>query len=166
MLAMDRISGPQLSPDGSLVAFTVRKTDLDGNCGRTDLWLVRADGMELRRLTSHPSSDHSPCWIPDDQAILFLSTRSGSSQVWRICVDGGEAQQVTDLPLDAGNLIVSPNGKHIAFTMEVFPDCDTVEQTKKRLDEIAERKSTGRVYDGILSAIGIRGKTVAVHICL
>ncbi len=149
MLAMDRISGPQLSPDGSLVAFTVRKTDLDGNCGRTDLWLVRADGMELRRLTSHPSSDHSPCWIPDDQAILFLSTRSGSSQVWRICVDGGEAQQVTDLPLDAGNLIVSPNGKHIAFTMEVFPDCDTVEQTKKRLDEIAERKSTGRVYDGI-----------------
>ena len=33
MLAMDRISGPQVSPDGSSVLFTVRKTDLTENKG-------------------------------------------------------------------------------------------------------------------------------------
>jgi len=44
MLAMDRISDPQVSPDGKRVAFVVRKTDLEANRGRTDLWLVDADG--------------------------------------------------------------------------------------------------------------------------
>ncbi len=149
MLAMDRISGPQVSPDGHSVVFTVRKTDLEANKGSTDLWLIGADGTGLRRLTSHPSSDHRPCWSPDGDGILFLSSRSGSSQVWRICVDGGEAQQVTDLPLDVSNLIISPDGKHIAFTLEVFPDCDSVEQTKQRLDEEAKRKSSGLIYDGV-----------------
>jgi len=149
MLAMDRISGPQVSPDGNSVVFTVRKTDLEANKGTTDLWLVGADGTGLQRLTSHPSSDHSPVWLPDGDGILFLSSRSGSSQVWRIRVDGGEAQQLTDLPLDVSNLIISPDGRHIAFIMEVFPDCDSVEETKQRLDENAKRKSSGRIYDGI-----------------
>lgn len=149
MLAMNRISDPQVSPDGDLVVFTVRKTDLEANKGSTDLWLGGADGTGLRRLTSHPSSDHSPCWTPDGDCILFLSSRFGSSQVWRICVDGGEAQQVTDLPLDVSNLIISPDGKHIAFTLEVFPDCDSVEQTKQRLDEEAKRKSSGLIYDRV-----------------
>ena len=149
MLAMDRISGPQVSPDGNSVVFTVRKTDLEANKGTTDLWLVGAAGTGLQRLTSHPSSDHSPVWLPDGDGILFLSSRSGSSQVWRIRVDGGEAQQLTDLPLDVSNLIISPDGRHIAFIMEVFPDCDSVEETKQRLDENAKRKSSGRIYDGI-----------------
>jgi dipeptidyl aminopeptidase/acylaminoacyl peptidase len=149
MLAMERISDPRVSPDGSRIVFTVRTTDLEENKGRTDLWLVRADATGLRRLTSHPSNDHNPRWARDGRAVLFLSSRSGSSQVWRIPVDGGEAEQVTDLALDAGNLILSPDGKHMAFTMEVFPDCHSVEDTKARLDEEAERKSTGLIYDRV-----------------
>jgi dipeptidyl aminopeptidase/acylaminoacyl peptidase len=149
MLAMERISEHQVSPDGSRVVFTLRTTDLEEDTGRTDLWLVQADGGGLRRLTSHSASDHNPRWTPDGREVLFLSSRSGSSQVWRIAVDGGEAAQVTDLALDAGNLVLSPDGKHMAFTMEAFPDCRSVQQTKKRLDRQAERKSTGRVYDRV-----------------
>ena len=87
--------------------------------------------------------------MPDGRTVLFLSARSGSSQVWRIRVDGGEAEPVTDLPLDIANLIVSPDGRHIAFTIEVFPDGASIDQTKRRLDELAARKSTGRIYDRI-----------------
>jgi dipeptidyl aminopeptidase/acylaminoacyl peptidase len=149
MLAMDRLSDPQVSPDGKLIVFTLRKTDLEADKGRTDLWLIGADGTNLRRLTSHPEGDFNPRWNPDYRSILFISTRSDSAQVWCIPVDGGEAQQVTDLPLDVGNLLVSPNGKHIAFTMEVFPDCKTIADTKERLDEISSRKTTGRIYEQI-----------------
>ena len=147
MVAMDRISDPQVSPDGRRVVFVLRKTDLEANRGRTDLWMVNIDGSGLRRMTSHPASDNNPRWTPDGRSILFLSTRSDSSQVWRIAVDGGEAEQVTHEPLDVGNLLVSPDGKYIAYTMEVFPDASSPEQTKKRLDQIAERKSSGRLYD-------------------
>jgi dipeptidyl aminopeptidase/acylaminoacyl peptidase len=149
MLAMDRLSDPQVSPDGKLVVFVLRKTDLEENKGLTDLWLVGTDGTSLRRLTSHKAADSNPRWEPDGKAILFISTRSDSSQVWRIRIDGGEAEQLTQHPLDVGNLIVAPDGRHVAFTMEVFPDCDTLAETKDRLDEIEKRKSSGRIYENI-----------------
>jgi dipeptidyl aminopeptidase/acylaminoacyl peptidase len=149
MLAMDRISDPQVSPDGEQIVFTLRKTDLDANKGRTNLWLVGVDGNNLRQLTSHKKNDSSPRWSPDGKSVWFISGRSESSQVWKIPVDGGEAQQVTEQPLDVGNLVVAPDGKHIAFTMEVFPDCDTVECTKKRLDAIKENKASGMIFDKI-----------------
>ena len=79
MLAMDRISGPEVSPDGSRIVFVLRKTDLEANRGRTDLWLVGVDGEGLRRLTSHEASDFNPRWSAAGKSVFFLSTRSGSS---------------------------------------------------------------------------------------
>ncbi len=149
MLAMDRLSDPQVSPDGKWIVFVLRETDLEANKGRTDLWLVAADGTGLRRLTSHPEGDSNPRWTPDSKSVWFISARSGSSQVWRIRIDGGEAEQIADEPLDVGNLVVSPDGKHIAFTMEVFPDCNTAADTKSRLDKIGQRKASGRIYERI-----------------
>lgn len=146
MLAMDRIADHQVSPDGSRIAFVLRVTDLDANKGRTDLWLVTVDGTGLRRLTSHPDADVNPRWLPDGKSLVFLSTRSGSMQVWRISLDGGEAEQVTHEPLDVGCVVVSPDGKSIAYGMEVFPG-KSVEETKQRLDEMAASKATGKVYD-------------------
>ena len=74
MLAMDRISDPQISPNGKSIVFNLRKTDLDANRGRVDLWIVDADGQNLRRLTSHPASDFNPRWSPCGKVIWFLST--------------------------------------------------------------------------------------------
>lgn len=149
MLAMDRISDPQVSPDGKWIVFNLRKTDLEANRGRTDLWLVGVDGEGLRRLTSHPASDFNPRWSRTGKHLWFLSTRSGLSQVWRIRVDGGEAEQMTDLPLDVGNLVVSPDCKTLAFTMEVFPEKSYPHCTKKKLDEIEEQKTSGMLFDRI-----------------
>ncbi len=119
MLAMDRISDSKVSPDGKWIVFNVRQTDLEANRGRTDLWLVGTDGKGLRRLTNHPAADFNGRWTPCGQWVFFLSTRSGSSQVWRIKVDGGEAEQVTHLPLDVGSLVLTKG--LLAVTMEVFP---------------------------------------------
>ncbi len=148
MLAMERISEPGVSADGRWVVFTLRKTDLEADKGRTDLWLVGADGKGLRPLTTHPEGDSSPRWVGDSKIVLFVSGRSGSSQVWRIRIDGGEAQQITEQPLDVSNLVVSDDGAYIGFTMEVYPG-KTPEETKAKLDEIKEQKISGRVYDSV-----------------
>jgi dipeptidyl aminopeptidase/acylaminoacyl peptidase len=147
MLAMERISDPQVAPDGRSVVFVLRSTDLEANRGRTDLWRVNVDGSGLRRMTTHEASDWNPRFTVDGEAVLLLSTRSGSSQVWRLPLTGGEAKPVTDLPLDVGNLVVSPDGRHIAFSMEVFVDCADLECTTKRLEEKAESKVSARVYE-------------------
>jgi dipeptidyl aminopeptidase/acylaminoacyl peptidase len=146
MLAMERISDPQASPDGNRVVFVVRSTDLEANRGRTDLWVVDVDGTRLRRLTSDPAGDSNPRWSPDGKHIWFVSSRSGSSQVWRIAVDGGEAVQASELPLDVGSLAVSPTGEHLAVSMEVFVG-KSPQETKEQLDGIERRKATGRIYD-------------------
>ncbi|HOI45745.1 MAG TPA: S9 family peptidase, partial [Candidatus Aminicenantes bacterium] len=146
MLAMERISDMQVSPDGTRILFSLRTTDLEANKGRTDVWLIGADGKNLRRLTSHPASDFNARWSSCGRCVFFLSTRSGSAQVWRIKIDGGEAEQVTHLPLDAGNLVVSQAGDLIAFTLDVFPG-ETPAATAKRLEEIHNAKATGRLYD-------------------
>jgi len=147
LMAMQQISDPQLAPDGRSLVFVVKTNDLDDNRGRTDLWLIDTDGTDPRRLTTHPENDSNPRWSPDGRWIYFVSARTGSSQVFRIRPDGGEAEPVTQLPLDVANLVVGPDG-WLAFTMEVFPNT-TPQQTKDRLDEIEQRKASGRIYDHI-----------------
>ena len=149
MLAMKRLSDPQMAPDGSAVAFTVRTTDLAANRGRTDIWIAPFDGSEPRRLTTNEAADFHPRWAPDGKGLFFLSTRSGSSQVWRLPVAGGEPHQVTDLPLDAGNLVVSPDGRRIAVTMDVFVDCESLACSAERLEERTSGKTTGVGYDDL-----------------
>ncbi len=148
LMAMQQISDPQLSPDGEQVVFVVRSVDLEADRGRTDLWLIKADGTDTRRLTTHPENDSNPRWTPDGAWIYFLSTRADGSQVFRIRPDGGEAEPVTNLPLDVGNLVVSPDGEWLAFSMEVFPGLGP-QETKDRLDEVEQRKASGLIYDKI-----------------
>ncbi|MEO7793212.1 MAG: S9 family peptidase [Thermoanaerobaculia bacterium] len=150
LLAMQRISDPQISPDGTQVLFTLRTTDVEGNAGRNDLWLVSADGSGLRQITTHKSGDFNGRWSADGRSIYFLSTRSGSSQIFRLHLDGGEAAQVSDLPVDVSNLEVSPDGTRLAFSLEVFPVCAAdLACTKMKLDEAAGRQASGKIYDAL-----------------
>jgi dipeptidyl aminopeptidase/acylaminoacyl peptidase len=146
MLAMDRISDPRVSPDGKLVTFGVSVTDLAANRRRADLYLAEIGSGKTRRLTTHEAADSTARWSPDGKALYFLSTRSGSQQVWRLDLAGGEPEAVTDQPLDVDNLEVGPGGKFLVFSMAVFPGA-TPADSKARLDAKEKSKATGRLYD-------------------
>jgi dipeptidyl aminopeptidase/acylaminoacyl peptidase len=147
MLAMDRLSGAVLSPDGTRIVYALRQTDLRANRGRVDLWMVALAGGEPQRLTTHPENESSPAWAPDGGAVYFLSSRSGTSQVWRRAIAGGEPEQVTRLPLDVGSFQLSPTGTHLAVTMEVYVDCETLTCTTERLAARKQEQTTGMVFD-------------------
>src|SRR5580700_8847121 len=149
LVRLKRLSDPQVSPDGRYVVYVLRETDIDANKGRTDLWLLdlAQKDAQPQRLTSDPANDMSPHWAPDNHTVYFLSTRGGSSQVWRIRIDGGEATRVTNYPVDVGALKVSPRGDWLAVSMEVLPECSDLRCTKDKLDARAKDKATGRIYD-------------------
>ena len=149
LVRLKRLSDPHVSPDGRYAAYVLRETDMEANKGRTDVWLLDLTQKQAppQRLTSDPANDSSPRWAPDSRTLYFLSTRSGSSQVWRIRTDGGEATQVTNYPLDVGSLKVSPRGDVLAISMDVLPDCSDLRCTKDKLDARRKDKATGRIYD-------------------
>jgi dipeptidyl aminopeptidase/acylaminoacyl peptidase len=149
LVTMERVGAPVVSPDGAFAVYTVRATNMEKNRGQSDLWVVdlRADKAEPRRLTSGESSSSNPQWSPKGDAVYFLSGRSGSSQVWRVPAAGGDAVQVTSLPLDVDSFRMSPTGDRIAMSMAVFRDCADLACTKTRLEADEKDKSSGKVYD-------------------
>ena len=151
LVRLKRVTDPQVSPDGHYVAYVQSETDMDANRRRTDLWLLdlTAKDPTPRRLTQNPANDTSPRWSSDSQSIYFLSTRSGTAQVWRLQLAGGEATQVTDYPREIGSLEVAPSGSRIAVSIEVFVDCADLQCTKDRFDAKEKQKATGRAYDHV-----------------
>jgi len=152
MLAMRRISDPEVSPDGKSVLFSVRDTDLEANRGRFDLWLAAVDGSSTRQLTAHPDNDTSGRWAPDGKTVLFLSTRGGSSQVWRLRLDGGEPEAVTNVPLDVEGFVPFPDGRRLLLVLDVVPDADAAKEIPGTVAHDAEKakaKSKARVYESL-----------------
>lgn len=149
LISVDRVSDPQVSPDGTRVTFVLSELDLEADGRLTDLWITNVAGGTPRRLTTDPAGDFAPRWSPDGGTLYFLSTRSGSSQVWRLDPNGGAPEAVTDLPLSVANLTVSPDGRSLAVSIEVFTDCDSLACTADRLRGRDEGPRTGQLFDSV-----------------
>ncbi|MGH8517515.1 MAG: TolB family protein, partial [Panacagrimonas sp.] len=147
LVMMKRVSDPRLSPDGAHVAYTLRTTDLDGNKGVKQVWMVDRASGRSRQVTSGSGNSHTPRWSGDGQ-LYFLSNRSGSNQVWRLDPTGGEAQAVTSLPLEIGAFAVAPTSDRIALALDVFPECAAdLDCSARKLKEQDPAKVGGRRYD-------------------
>nr|HEX4314131.1 S9 family peptidase [Kofleriaceae bacterium] len=151
MLAMQRISDPAVSPDGKWVAFTVRDTDYEANRGRSDIYMTATDGTgSATRMTTSPDSDSDPSWSSDGKWIYFMSSRGGSSQVWRIGATGGEAEAVTKLPVDVDGYKLFPDGKRLALVARVWPDAKTLADSAKHDDDKAKSKVHAHIATELL----------------
>jgi dipeptidyl aminopeptidase/acylaminoacyl peptidase len=149
MLAMQRVSDPQVSPDGKWVAFSVRDTDYDANKGRYDVWLASIDGSSVTRLTTDEANDTDAKWSADGKWLYFTSTRSGSSQVWRIKPTGGEAQQVTQVETDINGFRPLPDGR-LVLAIDVWPTAKSIADSVKKDEAKDKSKVKARVYDELL----------------
>ncbi|MCW9016326.1 MAG: S9 family peptidase, partial [Kangiellaceae bacterium] len=147
LVNLERISSASISPDDKNVVYVVRKTDMQNNRGRTDIWVSPTHGGKAKQLTSDLASDHSPKWSKDSKQIYFLSSRSGSSQIWRVGLNGNKPIQVTDLSVDVTSFKISSNNEQVVFSSRVYPECKNFQctVTKDKLEK--EKQTSGVVYD-------------------
>jgi TolB protein len=106
-------SAPAWSPDGKTLAAVLTR---DGN---SQIYLMNADGTNLRRLTRSDAIDTEPFFTPDGQSIYFTSDRGGSPQIYRMAASGGEPARVT---FDGDYNVsprVSPDGKTLVFISRI-----------------------------------------------
>jgi dipeptidyl aminopeptidase/acylaminoacyl peptidase len=150
MMKVQRVSDPQLSPDGKWVAYTVTVYDVEKNNKNSDLWLVPARGGDARQMTRSPKSDERPRWSPDSKRLAFLSTRSGPSQIWILSIEAGEPTPVDTQGMEASGVLWSPDGSHLAFVSDVHSEClDAACNQKKEKDREANPVKA-RVLDKLL----------------
>src|SRR6516164_1366874 len=79
LLTAVRVSDPQLSPDGKLVAYVRTTTDPATLKRNSDIWVVPADGSTAPKLlVGGEKAENTPRWSPDGKHLAFISTRDGA----------------------------------------------------------------------------------------
>jgi len=154
LVMMDRVSDPQLSPDGRYAAFGVRSTDYAANKGINAIYVLdlKKGGAPVKVAEKGGSAR----WAPDGHSLYYLAAADGVSQLWRVDLGSGDtldlaghqaAVQVSHGALDLGGYKLSPDGKSALLSYEVYTDCADLACTKERIDGREKNKATGTVYD-------------------
>lgn len=138
-----RVSDIQVSPDGKTALYGVTAYDLSANRGGRVLYLVPVQGGEPRELKIDGSAVNAR-WRPDGKKIGFLSSKSGSMQLWEINPDGSGLEQVSNYESGISNFAYSPSLNHISFSMQVKLD-QTVNEIYPDLP-----KAEARIFDDLM----------------
>ncbi len=112
-------SDPQVSSDGETILYVRRSNDVMKDRARSNIWRIQKNGKGHRPLHSGSSNSYSPRWSPDNEKVAFVSNNSGSTQIHMHWVKTGETTVITQLQQSPSNLSWSPDGKWLAFTMNV-----------------------------------------------
>ncbi len=121
------VADPQMSPDGTQIAFVRVSVDDTDDAYDTGIWLAKSDGSTPPRRLTAGNRDTTPRWSPDGRQLAFLRSiekdgRAQPAQIHVMAMMGGEPRAITDMPRGAGNPAWSPDGKAIAFSSQARPE--------------------------------------------
>ncbi|MBI1874177.1 MAG: PD40 domain-containing protein, partial [Acidobacteria bacterium] len=127
LLKFTWIADPQISPDGSTVAFVCVTINEKENRYETSLYVVPTSGSEAPRRLTSGIRDTSPRWSPDGKRLAFVRSidkdgKPQAGQIYLLPTDGGEARPLTETANGAGVPVWSPDGNTIAFTTPTGPE--------------------------------------------
>ena len=135
-IALESVGSPRISPDGSMIAYSVTTADWEENRFDQEIWLVAGDGEPFQLTRTEPGSSTGHRWSPDGSRLGFIADRGDGAQIYLIRPEGGEAQQLTSHDGGIGAFQFSPDGSRIAFTA-TDPAPDDFEEREERYGDYA-----------------------------
>jgi len=139
-----------VSPDAKTVLFTLQTSDLSKAKQVRHIWMMDADGKNVRQFTFGEKGESSPIFSPDGKQIAFITTRDGDDNLYVISTAGGEARQLTRISTGVSEPLWSPDGKWIVFSSDVYPECGADDACNKKVDE---RWSKGPLHAHLADAL-------------
>lgn len=155
--AMGRIGSVAPSPDAGRVAYTVSYYSVAQNKSNTELFMMNADGSDNTQLTRTAWNEGQPAWIKGGTKLAYLSSESGSSQVWEMNVDGTPRHRLTDYDGDIEGFAFSPDGRRLLFIAQV----KTVSSVKDKYPDLD--KTTGILVTDLMYKHWDEWVTTAPH---
>ncbi|WP_163935050.1 S9 family peptidase [Paraferrimonas sp. SM1919] len=152
LTTLNKIHSAAVSSDGKTLVYGLKLVD-EQRHAVSDLYQLdlTKEHAKAKKITSHKGTEHSVSFSKDNQAVYFISSRSGSAQVWKLPLTGGEAEQVTDFELPiSGFKLDNSNDLMVVYT-QTFPECDTAKCSKEKFATEEARKSDGREYTQLMA---------------
>jgi len=153
LVMIKRLSAVSASPDGMMVAYQLRETDLEANKGKTDLYMLKlgTTGAQPVMFASRPDkNEHDPAFAPDGKSIFYISNESGSDQIWRYDIASATTSQASNFKTDVSGFKVSPDGLKFAIWGDIARDCVEFGCAKDG-DTSKPGLGTGREYDQLMT---------------
>ena len=113
---LKNVSDPQVSPDGTQVAYCLSWPDRDSDSTHVSVYVAPLNGRAPARRFTHGTKDHTPRWSPDGRYLAFVSDRGEKPQLFVAPLGGGEARQITKRKWGVSAPAWSPDGSRVAFT--------------------------------------------------
>lgn len=133
-----------MTPDGALIAYTVKAVSREGEHPQSAIWVVPFDEGEPRQFTTGLTADESPHWSPSGDRLAFVSDRAerGKASVYVMPAAGGEGVRVFDQQGGITRLGWSPDGSRLSF---VYTPGETEAEKKRK-----EQREDWHVWDADL----------------
>ncbi|MCB2220673.1 MAG: S9 family peptidase [Bacteroidetes bacterium] len=142
--AFGRVSGHEVSPDGKTILYGVSYYSIEQNKGNRELYVVDVDGGTGTRITNSAKSEFNELWRPDGKKIGFLSSESGSVQLWEMNPDGSDRTMITDIEGGITGFKYAPDQSKILYTKEI-PIPNKFERLYEGLP-----KASGKLMDDLM----------------
>ena len=142
--AMGRIGSFNLSPGGKEAVYSVSYYSVKQNKSHSVLYTLNLANGTSRQLTTSVKSEAAPVYIHGGSHIVFLSSESGSSQLWMMNADGTGRRQISRAATDVADFLFSPDEKQVILVMEV-PQHHSIEAPEADLPE-----ATGMVINDLM----------------
>jgi dipeptidyl aminopeptidase/acylaminoacyl peptidase len=111
---------PQISPDGSRIAYVRRSMDIMTDRPVSNIWIIDTDGENHRPLLSGTRDFSSPRWSPGGDRLAYVSKVNGRGvQIHVRWMDTGQTAVLSNVRQTPASLSWSPDGTQIAFEMFV-----------------------------------------------
>lgn len=144
LYSFGRVSDVQVSPDNARVLYGVTYVSIEQNKTNRELFTMNVDGTDNKQITKTPKSENNAVWVKNGSKIAFLTSESGSPQIWEMNADGTGRTQISEIEGGVSGFAYSPDGKKVLYIKNV-------KFGESAVDKYPDLpKASGRIIDDLM----------------